>query len=151
MLVSRESHTKAKDPLLRERAHAAIWDLGKARGIIWRYDIQLSAQRRPHHNNNTTTAERKDCSRAHAIWRVLGSSWSHKNNTTPRTQLCSQHGKEQATGGIPLLPYLPPDLTFLRPPLVTRYSWMISHNRCRYLVDSNPLRGYTQPISTADR
>ena len=56
-VVSRESHTKAKDPPLRERAHAAIWDLGKARGIIWRYDIQLSAQRRPHHNNNTTTAE----------------------------------------------------------------------------------------------
>jgi hypothetical protein len=104
-VVSRESHTKAKDPPLRERAHAAIWDPGE--GARHRLEegmtfVQLSAQQQPHHINNTT--ERKDYSYSHSLWRILGSPWSHKNNTGTRTQLRSQHREEQATGGIPLLP-----------------------------------------------
>ena len=112
-VVSRASHTEAKDPPLRERAHAAIWDPGEGarhhleEGMTF---VQLSAQQQPHHINNTT--ERKDYSYSHSLWRILGSPWSHKNNTGTRTQLRSQHRKEQATGGIPLLPST--QLDFLR-------------------------------------
>lgn len=108
-VVSRASHTEAKDPPLRERAHAAIWDPGEGarhhlEGMTF---VQLSAQQQPHHINNTT--ERKNYPYSHSLWRILGSPWSHKNNTGTRTQLRSQHRKEQATGGIPLLPSTQPD------------------------------------------